>query len=184
MEYTTLSPLFLYYQARVLEDTVNIDSGAEMRDGMRVLVNLGICSEVHHPYDITKFTEKPSLDDYVNAAGYKITSYSRVLGLAGIKSCLATGRGLALGFYVYESFESSDVATTGKMPMPRPGEVMLGGHAVFCCGYKDDPAWAGGGYLIIKNSWGSTWGDMGYFYMPYEYASNYSNVPDAWTATV
>lgn len=48
-----------------------------------------------------------------------------------------------------------------------PGSVC--GHAVTAVGYQDDPAVEGGGYLIIKNSWGETWGDRGLGYCTYEW---------------
>lgn len=43
-----------------------------------------------------------------------------------------------MGIAVYESFESQEVARTGEVPMPKPDEKMLGGHAILCCGYNDD----------------------------------------------
>ncbi|HBN08566.1 MAG TPA: hypothetical protein DD435_07915 [Cyanobacteria bacterium UBA8530] len=56
-----------------------------------------------------------------------------------------------------------DVASTGIMPMPKPSEQVFGGHAVLAVGYDDAKK-----VLIVRNSWGSGWGDKGYFYMPYD----------------
>jgi C1A family cysteine protease len=176
--------MFLYYQERLVEGTINQDSGAEMRDGMKALMDIGICPEEHYPYDINDFTHKPGIAAYLDASSFKISVYSRVTGLINIKSCLATGGGVAIGFNVYDSFETDEMAKTGRMPMPKAGEQLLGGHAVFVCGYMDDPAWAGGGYLIVKNSWGLEWADRGFFYMPYAYAEDPEQVSDMWTATV
>jgi C1A family cysteine protease len=184
LDYAVLSPLFLYYEERVLEGTVNEDSGASMRDGMKVLSNQGICPEVNWPYVISKFRTKPPDQAYENALNYKIAVYSRLYSLTDMKSALATEQGVVFGFNVYESFDTNEVAQTGNMPMPKYGERILGGHAVFICGYKDDETWPGGGYLIIKNSWGLDWGDNGYFYMPYAFASNPADVNDIWTASV
>lgn len=181
--FTVLSTLFLYYEERVLMGTVNQDSGATMRDGMKVLANTGVCSESNWPYIINKFKQKPPDLAYQDAKQFKISIYSRILNLTDIKTALATGNGVVFGFLVFESFETEEVATTGIMSMPKLGEDILGGHAVFVCGYKDDPEWAGGGYLIIKNSWGTGWGDKGYFYMPYAFASNPIYVNDIWTAS-
>jgi C1A family cysteine protease len=178
-----LSPLFLYYEERILEGTVDWDSGAMIRDGMKVLAKTGICPETDWPYNIRYFTQKPPQIAYDHAPDYKIFVYTRILNLTDIKTALATGNGVVFGFLVFESFETEEVANTGIMPMPEPGEQVLGGHAIFVCGYKDDPEWAGGGYLIIKNSWSANWGDNGYFYMPYAFASNPVWVNDIWTAT-
>jgi C1A family cysteine protease len=178
--FTVLSPLFLYYQERVLEGTVNIDNGAEIRDGMKVLNQMGIPPETDWPYDISKFTQKPPDQATADAAGFKIASYHSLSGLDEVKTCLASNNGVVLGFTVYSSFESAEVATTGVMPVPAPGEEVLGGHAVFAVGYKDDASLAGGGRLIVKNSWGSSWGDQGYFYMPYQIVLN-GMADELWT---
>jgi C1A family cysteine protease len=178
---TPLSPLFLYYEERVLEGTVGVDAGAEPRDGFKVLNQMGCAKEVDWPYDISRFTVAPP-DAAVKSAGdYKVAAYHRLTDLTDAKTCLAGGAGFVLGFYVYSSFES--IGANGKMPMPASGEQVIGGHAVFAAGYFDDPSWAGGGYLVVKNSWGIDWGDHGYFYMPYAYVTA-DRVPDLWTATV
>ena len=56
---TPLSRLWLYWEERYLEGSVNEDAGAEIRDGMKVLQQLGCAPEVDWPYDITKFTQTP-----------------------------------------------------------------------------------------------------------------------------
>lgn len=181
-DFTGLSPLFLYYEERALEGTIGQDSGAEIRDGMKVLQNIGCAPEADDPYDIAKFKDAPSAQAVQDALPFVIGEYHSLTDLAEMQDCLASGLGFVIGFFVYESFESEAVAKTGIMPMPKPGEQLLGGHAVFVCGYEDDPTWPGGGFLIVKNSWGAGWGDHGYFYMPYMYIqSAYSS--DYWTAT-
>jgi len=178
---TTLSPLFIYYEERVLENTVKYDAGATIRSGMKVLNKQGVCPEIDWPYTIVKYKKAPTKTAVKHALKYKIAAYSRVQVTAlDIKNALSLGNGVVLGFDVYESFESEAVATTGIMPMPKQGEALLGGHAVFACGYVDNPAFAGGGYFIVKNSWGHGWGSFGYFQMPYA-ATVY--MADLWTAS-
>ena len=64
------------------------------------------------------------------------------------------------------------------MPVPAAGESVLGGHAVCAVGYDDAKQ-----CLIVRNSWGADWGDHGYFYMPYAFASDAANdAMDWWTA--
>jgi C1A family cysteine protease len=178
---TPLSPLFLYYEERVLEGTVSQDAGAEPRDGFKVLNQTGCAREVDWPYDISRFTVAPPDTVVQSATDFKVSAYHRLTDLTDVKTCLTSGAGFVVGFYVYSSFEN--IGADGKMPMPGSGEQVIGGHAVFAAGYYDDASWAGGGYLIIKNSWGVGWGDQGYFYMPYAYLTP-DRVPDLWTATV
>jgi len=178
-----MSPLFLYYEERELEHTIKEDSGAQPRDGMKVLAKLGCAPEKDDPYNPTVFTKAPGAKALKDATRFKIAAYHRLQALADMQTCLAGGNGFVLGFKVYESFESQTVAQTGKVPMPKANENLVGGHAVFAAGYQTDPKWPGGGYLIIKNSWGARWGDKGYFYMPFAYVTP-DLVSDAWTAMV
>ena len=78
---------------------------------------------------------------------------------------------------IYSSFESIVVTKTGNVPMPNTKkERFLGGHAVTCVGYDDAKS-----VWIMKNSWGSNWGDKGYFYLPYLYLVDSSLSSDLWT---
>jgi len=68
------------------------------------------------------------------------------------------------GFCVYSSFEGDQVAQTGVMPMPAPNEQVLGGHCVVAVGYDDMKQ-----MVTVRNSWGTGWGQSGYFEMPYAF---------------
>jgi C1A family cysteine protease len=174
---TVLSPLFLYYREREIEHTISQDAGAEPRDGFKTLLHSGVAPETDEPYNVNDFTHAPSPQATKDALKFKISSYRRMRSLRTLKSCLASGYGAVLGFTVYSSFEEDEkLATRGIMPMPAPGEQVLGGHAVFCCGYSDPDQW-----LIIKNSWGDSWGLGGFFYMPYAFVTSV-NCSDIWTA--
>ncbi len=164
-KYVPLSRLFLYWHIRNLEGTVNEDSGASLDDCMKVMKNTGICPEADFPYDITKFTEPPTEKANHDAAGFKISSYFRVPDLDHLKAALAEGNPVIFGFYVYESFESETVARTGVCPKPQKNDHLLGGHAVVAVGYEDTLL---GGKLIVRNSWGPSWGKQGYFTMAYD----------------
>ena len=58
----------------------------------------------------------------------------------------------------------------------RPGERVLGGHAVMAVGYDDEQR-----HFITRNSWGSGWGQDGYFLMPYHYLHDPNLAADFWT---
>jgi C1A family cysteine protease len=171
------SRLFIYYNERVIEHTVNSDSGAQIRDGMKVVAKLGAPPETDWPYDITRFTEKPPTVAYTDGAKNKVLSYQRVnRALAQMKGCLASGYPFVFGFTVYDSFESARVAQTGHANMPQPGEAVAGGHAVLAVGYDDQNQW-----FIVRNSWGASWGMAGYFTLPYQYLLEPNLSDDFWT---
>ena len=153
---TLMSRLFVYYNERLIEGSVNQDTGAQVRDGIKSLVKYGVCPEKDWPYIIPRFTKNPSTQAYIDGAQHKITSYARLLTLNDMKSCLAAGYPFVFGFTVYESFESDVVAQTGIMSMPKPTERVLGGHCVMAVGYDDATQ-----CLIVRNSWGPKWGHFG-----------------------
>ena len=170
-----MSRLFIYYNERALEGTVNSDSGAMIRDGIKTLAKLGVCDEKLWPYVISKFAEKPSKKCYKEALERRIISYATMDTLQEIKTCLADGFPIAFGFTVYESFMSEKVAKTGIASLPEPGEGCCGGHAVVCVGYDDATQ-----MIKVRNSWGKEWGLNGYFYLPYVYTEK-SLSDDYWT---
>ena len=176
---TLLSRLWLYWEERNIEGTVNEDSGAYIRDGMKVLQKMGCAPEIDWPYNVMKFTQTPPVKATTNALQFKITEYHRVTNLTLLKTALAEGYPAVIGINVYESFESDQVAKTGIVPLPKRGEQLLGGHAILAVGYKDDAKIKGQGVVICRNSWGENWGDKGYFYLPYSYFAHY--VTDMWT---
>ena len=177
--FTDLSRLFLYYNERKLEGTVNQDSGAQLRDGIKVLASQGICSEKNWPYTISKFTNKPTAACYKEGLTHIIESYQRIVTLNDMKTCLANLYPFVFGFTVYESFESQEVATTGIVPMPSHDESVLGGHAVLAVGYDDSKK-----MVLVRNSWGTSWGIQGYFWMPYDYISNDNLATDMWKINI
>lgn len=174
------SRLFIYYNERVMEGSVQSDSGAMIRDGIKSVAKQGDCPEKLWPYDIAKFAVKPSAAAYKEALKYKAVSYQRVVrSLSQFKACLASGFPFVFGFTVYESFESDAVAQSGDAPMPGHKEKSLGGHAVLAVGYDDATQ-----RFLVRNSWGKSWGQGGYFTLPYTYLTEPNLSDDFWTVRI
>jgi C1A family cysteine protease len=171
------SRLFVYYNERVILGTVDEDSGAMIRDGIKSVHKLGVCDEKLCEYDIAQFTVKPGDAAYADALEHQVTSYRRVRPtLHQMQGALADGVPFVFGFSVYESFESAEVARTGEVPLPRRGEKLLGGHAVLAVGYDDATE-----RFLVRNSWGEGWGQGGHFTMPYSYLTDAELAQDFWT---
>lgn len=173
---TEVSRLFIYYYERLLIGTVNYDSGAYIRDGIKATNRWGAPLEHLWPYNISKFRAAPSSVAVNDAAKRKVTRYERANNFTAVIDALNNGYPVIIGFLVYSSFLSSTVARTGIMPNPNVRkESLLGGHAVLLVGYNNATQ-----RFIVKNSWGTNWGDKGYFYMPYDVIKNPRMSSDFW----
>ena len=173
-DYTDVSRLFIYYNERELEGTVDYDAGASLRDGIKTLKKTGYCWEKTWPYKIALFGQKPPQRCYAEAKQHCIQSYHRINSLQEMLVCLSQGFPFVFGFTVYESFESSAVKRSGIVNMPKKGERVLGGHAVLAIGYNQKDK-----RFLVRNSWGRHWGKAGYFTMPFEYLETLA--ADFWT---
>jgi hypothetical protein len=170
------SRLFIYYNERKLENETGSDSGAYLRDGIKCIAATGICSEAGWPYDPGNFAEQPPDACYQAALTYKALSYFRLnnTDINELKSCLAAGFPFVFGFAVYDSFYNAD-GNGGIVGLPGD-ETLLGGHAVLAVGYDDATQ-----RFTIQNSWGTSVGDRGYYYMPYPYLTSNQLSDDFWT---
>jgi C1A family cysteine protease len=171
------SRLFVYYNARMLENSVASDAGASLRDGLKTLVRYGVCDETIWPYDIGQFAVVPPTKAYMFAIGNQVVSYLSVpQDLDSLRGCLVTRFPFVFGFTVYESFMTDRTAATGQVPMPGPNERSVGGHAVLCVGFNQARR-----CFWCRNSWGPSWGLNGYFWMPHEYLLDPNLSDDFWT---
>jgi len=173
--YVPASRLFIYYNERVLEGTVTEDAGAEIRTGIKTLNKLGSCNESTWKYSKTNLFKKPTKKAYAEAQTRTISEYKSIRSFNSLLACLASGYPVAFGYMVYESFESAQVTKTGIMPIPAITERAVGGHAVLAVGYDQKTK-----MVIVRNSWGTRWGDQGYFYMPFDFISNKDLASDFW----
>ena len=180
LKYFMPSRLFLYYNERAMEGTIDSDGGAQIRDGMKSINAQGDCPEKLWPYILARFADKPSASCYTNAMKHKAVLYQRVSRVANqMKACLAAGYPFVFGFSVYESFMSTAVAKSGHAEMPKSNEPLEGGHAVLAVGYNDAHQW-----FLVRNSWGPSWGLKGYFTLPYTYVLDENLSDDFWTIRV
>jgi C1A family cysteine protease len=172
-----MSRLYHYAVTRSIEQTaLSNDSGLYIRDGAKTLGSYGLCNESLWPYIISRYNLLPPLNVFKNSVVPSKYIYTFInQDLLSLKSCLVTNNvPIVFGFLVYNSFLSSAVAMTGIVPMPNLNtEILQGGHCTLIVGYDDSKQW-----FICANSWGTGWGDKGYFYMPYNYITNLNLTSD------
>lgn len=181
-EYLDGSRRFIYKVTRKLYG-LNGDTGAFIRGTIRALRIFGVCPEKYWPYDVNQFDEEPSSFCYAFAQAYQAITYFRLDNpdpkklLEELKLYLSKGLPFAFGFTVYSSIYDEKVEQTGSIPFPRRGDRVLGGHAIMAVGYDDRKK-----IFIIRNSWGTSWGDKGYGTLPYDYILN-DLADDFWVIT-
>jgi C1A family cysteine protease len=172
------SRLFLYKATRNLLRWQG-DTGAFLRTTLKALVLFGVPPEEYYPYNAATFDAEPPAFAYAFAQSYQTINYLRLDPpgtnprelLRKIKTMLLAGYPAAFGFTVYASI--GQAARTGEIPFPSSVDRASGGHAVMAVGYDDNKVISGRrGALLIRNSWGTGWGQAGYGWLPYDYVLN------------
>ena len=174
----TPSRLFIYYNGRVIEKTVQIDNGLEIYDGISTMKKNGVCDEKLWPYVISRFATKPSVICYQKAMSGKVISITPIAQtLIALQTAISSGLPIVIGIDVYSSFENRTVSTTGIVPMPNINtETLLGGHCVVLIAYNNANR-----LFTFRNSWGRNWGAAGNGYLPYAYVTNSNLAFDFYT---
>ena len=171
-QYKDLSRLFVYYNARFIESTLNEDTGIYLRDGILAIKNKGVCLESLWPYDILKYKVEPSPECYEDAKHRTIKNYYRIDGVDQSLDALNSNRPVVSSISIYKNF---DIITDENNTLFAPIDLSeeSGGHAICLVGY-DLPK----RMLLARNSYGTIWGMAGYFWLPFEYMKN--NTLDQW----
>ncbi|MFI5340529.1 MAG: C1 family peptidase [Candidatus Methylomirabilales bacterium] len=168
-----ISARYIYYAARQASGTTEFDSGAVIADAIRVLSKKGAVEDDIWPYVAGQYAAKPPAA-VENAKRFRITDAKAVSGLDAVKSALIQNGPVVAGITMYQSAMTPATSKTGVIPLPASKEQIVGGHAIVIVGYDDKQK-----RLKFVNSWGSSWGEHGFGYLPYEYAEKYMS--EAWT---
>jgi C1A family cysteine protease len=184
------SRLFIYALGRELEGTpLSQDSGMEVRDALKVLARNGVCPEALWPYSDANpgpFAQQPSPEAIAAAQAAKAIRYLSVRAPGPgtpLRSCLAEGYPFTFGFSVPAQLESEAMASGAQklLPMPNSTDNRLTGegHGVKAVGYDFTCTEFPVPVFEIKNSWGPSWCDSGFFYLDARYFATLAT--DLWT---
>jgi len=173
-----VSRLFIYYNGRAVLGDQNKDEGSSITACIRVLQEIGVCTEDTWPYDVAMVNAQPHDDAFEEALQFLIEEAEEVkVDLFSMKHCLAEGYPFVFGLALFRSFDRA--GKHGKVSMPNPnseeGRQSHGAHAMLCVGYSEQSQ-----AFIVRNSWGEKWGEKGYCYIPYAYMTNPEHCWDCW----
>lgn len=179
------SEQFLYWMAKQ-HDGIPNDAGTYLEVAVPLMVQYGVCLEsdwVYNPQPIpgNESQGPPPAGAEAAALRYKADAFEQMNNRspAAIRESLDAGRAVAVSVPVYDNWYSNpSTRTVGTIPMPLPNSVLRGGHAMCAIGYDYDDDFTGGGYFILRNSWGEGWASMspiapGYGAIPFAYIENY-----------
>ena len=171
------SRLFIYWNERAQLGTIEQDLGASLQLSAAVTKELGACPETLWPYEPKRFADVPTKQCFVQAGKLRLAdaAYLDNTDIRALKTCLASGVPFVFGIAVYQSFETPIAAASGLIPMPKPTETYLGGHALMAVGYDDQTH-----EFLVRNSWSARWGIDGYCWIPYDYLTNPHLASDFW----
>ena len=202
-KYIDGSRLFVYKATRFLMGKEGEgDSGAYIRTTLGALRIFGVPHEEYWPYtdDPQKFDRTPDVLTTSMAKEFQGTTYFRLdyskdteQNIQRMKEYLVKGYCLGFGFTVFSSYQQSNT-NGGIFPYPSPKEGIEGGHAVTIVGYDDSKVAKNTidgneqkGCFMIQNSWGESWGDKGFGWIPYAYFRSEANGDvlgdDVWALT-
>lgn len=174
-----VSRLYIYYNARYIDDSHDEDGGSYMHSAIKGLMEYGACSEQMWPNDEDMINDEPDEDAYTQGGEFCIVEAEAVdTDLQLWKETLADGYPIAFALNTFSNFDDAS-RNRGRVPMPKKNARTReehGWHAMLCVGYSDIDR-----VFIVRNSWGDEWGHKGYCYIPYDYVMHDEyNAHDSW----
>ncbi|MEB3186559.1 MAG: C1 family peptidase [bacterium] len=172
--YRPQSPALLWYESKRQTGSKGKDDGVPTEFAVKMLDAYGSAPEEAFPYLPLEQHRDPVarqafLQSEPSAQVVALSKQNRLVKgyelttrLSGIRKALASGMPVVLAMRVFDNI--SKTPASGLMPMPTASSKFVGGHAVLAVGYDSAKQ-----VLVVRNSWGSSWADGGYFYMPYSY---------------
>ncbi|RYZ13075.1 MAG: hypothetical protein EON61_07670 [Alphaproteobacteria bacterium] len=172
---TPLSPLYVYYNGRKLAGMEKEDSGLLCHHATAAIMAYGACEEKRWPYRIEKFDREPSKECYDNSRTFETTQYARLSTPEEAKVALSQGMPIVFGFDIPRSYYTA-AAKTGRMPREGTYDLEpMSGHAMLIVGFDDHE-----GVWLARNSWGESFGEKGYCWIPYGLVNRYVWNDELW----
>jgi C1A family cysteine protease len=168
------SRLFIYYNGRAIDGTINQDAGTYIRSAVKGIAKLGVAEERLWKYNVNNWPNKPVQVAYINAMKHQALTYQRVdnANLYALRAALASGMVVPFGATLYDSFYKP---VDSVIPMPLLTEQSIGGHCMAIVGYDDAKQ-----LFLVRNSWGKSWCNGGCHWMPYAYITSRNLCDDFW----
>jgi C1A family cysteine protease len=164
-----ISELFIYYNTRVLRGDIDEDSGATLLETINAVKVKGACYTENHPYTFDSFLKIPSAIAFTEAQHQIVEKACRVdITEKDFKHAISSGHPVIIGLKLFKSFYPKNKSAV--VPYPSKNEAQYedhGNHALLIVGFNDDEK-----LFKVRNSWGITFGENGYCYIPYDYITN------------
>ncbi|CAE7556063.1 unnamed protein product [Symbiodinium natans] len=172
-----ISRLFIYYVGRkkdqvIFHEDTTIkpkDEGMTLGGAISALEVKGACLEKNWPFSERHVNDTPHDSCFDEAVRFKVAESREIpVDLDAMKECLAEGHPIVFGLKLTSQFFKPLPGGGIKTPDPSdPQSSEHGLHAMLIVGYNDRQE-----CFIVRNSWGTSWGDRGYAYVPFDYICN------------
>nr|WP_277628040.1 C1 family peptidase [Arsenicicoccus dermatophilus] len=143
-----------------------VDQGSSARRSFSVLMDQGIDTRAHYSHGDYDWSSKPTQEDRINAANYKLSGYRQIplrpsTAIPAIKAAINNGYPALIGMRLRQNFVDMDTETARSYSYTASGKV-IGGHELAVVAYDEKG-------ITLQNNWGTAWGDGGYFTLPWSF---------------